>query len=1237
MAARKEKKPIQNFAKSLNNKYKGQINSVVEKNYNVAGVYGSSKFTRWLLDCKNNLKSIDFAFIGDSNNLFYPANDIKFTNNPFPLYGTMNLNDYKYIGYGTSYGYINGLANALLNNNFNLYGTAIEQYSDTYTKDAANVYSTFGGSVGGWSSSTTSSSDDKQVMQASNYGPGHTGISASGWFIVPTIGKNIPTLNSGLHSQISYALKSNSSASPSARDLSPTHLYKNYIKPRNSTNGNIGYGFFNKAHSLFAKNYFDSNYFNSFNPEKGNVCLTKTSDEGTTIRGGLQAFYMAPEYEHVGRMNTTYLIGNGNPLLNKTEYIFRVLAWESSESNGTFPMSAYVVENENFTYNPLSMVWPASDSNLSKYGVGGSANAGWLWRKVKGSLFIDPTQASNRRIVFKINNVTSNADAQGSPSYDRTFNDNLKTTAIRSPAFFRIKNKGTNRSGGASSYTLAPRGLISQNIDGFYSEGQGSVTQSKQIILNAAIGTSFAAGSDIEISSSSFLQSKHITAGTFIQIQNLSATNITVSGGGNVTITAVNTANNTIQLDKQITITGSNATLTIPDKTPCPWITGKSYRTDVIGSIIADEKYIILNESGNAITSEQIFDNVEIEIESTSTAGLHNFPTISTQKTERNNLIPNSKEFSGSNWSENTPGESSITSNTPVSITNSDGVEFAGLTSYNLQATSGYVPDKVFTVDRTEFDTNQYHYDTVSNSTFSIWVKFTDINSSLVLSLRRDDNNLAYTDKNLTPLVYGSIPTLSVDTISSHASKLNINGRWPNGWDNTGNAPESYSVWGGQSEDSKCLFVESESGTLLSSSNFTITQVRPDLSTQSSGYATWKITPSSSALNKWVRFSINRSSWFTNVRIGYINATNSNTMSIALPQLETFATASTNILTTGTAKKSSGEWKPREAVYTDTMFNSRSRAQSKHSLQFEFSQWGTPSSKGPYSIGAISVYTKGYGFAINSLYSASGAKIFQANNNNNMYSSILEITPSGSNSNNTTLRTLLKEYRGRQMSATNNTSGRVCVVVQGGANDAYGENSSTDVIDNIKKLTDLLYSEWIACGFLERDFHVVVVISHDDNIKTTAINSYKTAIKTLLQNDINYANKITFIDTEYYLPLTSIISNNYFDYTSSAHCTDNDSTLGIPSTSLVRNKWYKITTSGTVNWTIVGAGSTAVGTIFAATAESTTTGLGGVAQLLDGVLATPLYSAATGCVHLHPTGYNAFWGGVLTNIMAVNT
>lgn len=766
------------------------------------------------------------------------------------------------------------------------------------------------------------------------------------------------------------------------------------------------------------------------------------------------------------------------------------------------------------------------------------------------------------------------------------------------------------------SYTLAPRGVISQNIDGFYSEGQGSVVESKQIILNPTSGT-FAAGSDIQISASSFLQSKHITAGTFIQIQNLSVTNITVTGGGNVTITAVNTTNNTIQLDKEITITGSNATLTVANNTP--WITGKSYR--------ADEKYIILNESGNAITSEQIFDNVEIEIEAVSNAGIHSFSTISTQKTKKNNLIPNSRDFSGSNWSENTPGGSSISSNTSVSITNSSGNEFTGLTSYNLQATSGNVPDKVFTVNRIQFDTNQYHYDTVSNSTFSIWVKFTEVNSSLILSLRKNDDNLAYTDKNLVPLVYGSIVLAGTDIIPSHASKLNISGLWPNVWDGTGSAPEGYSVWGGPNETSTCLFVESESGTSLSSSNFTITQVATDLSTQSSGYATWRITPSSSApLNTWVRFSINRSSWFTNVRIGYINATNSNTMSIALPQLETFATASTNILTTGTAKKSFGEWKPREAVYTDTMFNSRSRAQSKHSLQFEFSQWGTPSSKGPYSIGAISVYTKGYGFAINSLCSASGAKIFQANNNNNMYSSILEITPSGSNSNNTTLRTLLKEYRGRQMSATDNTSGRVCVVVQGGVNDAYGENSSTDVIDNIKKLTDLLYSEWVACGFLERDFHVVVVISHDDNIKTTAINSYKTAIKTLLQNNINYADKITFIDTEYYLPLTSIISNNYYDYTSSAHCTDNASTLNIPSTSLVRNKWYKITTSGTVDWSSVGAASTTVGTIFAATATTTTTGSGGLAQLLDGVLATPSYRAATGCVHLHPTGYNAFWG-----------
>jgi hypothetical protein len=362
-------------------------------------------------------------------------------------------------------------------------------------------------------------------------------------------------------------------------------------------------------------------------------------------------------------------------------------------------------------------------------------------------------------------------------------------------------------------------------------------------------------------------------------------------------------------------------------------------------------------------------------------------------------------------------------------------------------------------------------------------------------------------------------------------------------------------------------------------------------------------------------------------------------MTIALPQLETFSTASPNILTTGTAKKSSGEWKPREAIFTDTTFNTAngrsSRAQSKHALGFEFAQWGAPTCKGPFSIAMMSVYTKGIGFAINSLYSASGAKIYD-NTNNNMYSTILEITPSGSNSNNTTLRTVLKEYRNRQMSATNNTSGRVCVVIQGGINDASAVKSSSDVINNIKNLTTLLYNEWAACGFLEQDFHIVVVLSHDNGLTqaSTALNSYKAAMKTLLQTDTNYADKITFIDSEYYLPLTSIIANNYYDYTLTTHCTDDPSTLNI--TNLVKNKWYKITTAGSFDWTTVGAANSTVGTTFTATSTTSVTS-GGLAQLLDGVLATPTYNAALGCTHLHPTGYNAFWNGVISNIMTLNT
>ena len=1245
--ARKQKKLQSLFERKLSSKYLKTETGIKQKY--VEGIFGSSKFVDLISKCKEGVKSIDFAFIGDSNNAAANILQPNYTNAAYSPYGTNKLaNDNTYLN---AWGYLNGFANALLNNNFNLYGGPVEP-AVTIQPQALNLVNTsYGGSGSG---------SGPQLGSSRGPGVSHYLISSG----IPNANDTDYAINAGCISLPQFKIKPRTRSNPtSLNNLTENTYYKFHQKATTARD--------NKILGIFAKNYFTDSYINQFNSEKSPLDLNRQSFiNENEAAGGLMPYFFAPEYELQGDLNSCYVIGSNNPLLNKPKLKYRTLVWESSESNGYFPMSMYYNDTVGGTINAYVLAAPTPDAMGSLADASGSdqRNGTRLCRFFKGKLVIDPTKANmNEQISFVIQGVSRDGTLNGTGGVNinpmlyssGSINGfNLRNGAIRENGFCKIIDKGGN------DFTLHPFGHLYTNPkeEGFYNQVNSAgaadpTTRVRNItttdhtgnpqrvylkLINAIAGTTVDAGTAISIAADSLVQADMLDGYPNLNTNPILLSSVSTNTGSiqvngsplssanSIGIVAVDTVNKTVTFNKSLTIPSgvSEVVFTSNNEDRIPVISVFSKLTVWNPRIPpagiteqSNEPYIMKDGSGNNITTRTIFNNVILEYFSNTNLGIHNFSTnprtgrpqntqIMSQLATKNNLIQHSKDLS------NFASFGTVTDISSLSITNSIGTTYSNLTgksfSNNLEGIRYIVP-------RTQLysGVNEFYYDTVSNSTFSIWVNFTGTTAKLGISLERESDNVAST-----------------------------NGTALTDWTAD---PSVLGPTGVVAQSATCVFVEGPTG--VSGSDFTVSQVGNDWSALSTTNARFLISPNSNGTGKWVRFSVHRSNWFTTIRV--VNIGGGNAISVALPQLETFPSASTNILTEETAFKSIGRWAPREAEYSikfeQEAFNALSSGAGQQPLVyppsflfFTHDFWGSKWRKGPYSIAAQSVYSDGYGFSISSLYSMSGGKVFDSdpNNTHDFYKAVLECTPQGSNQFNTTLRTIFKEYRSRQLSATSGNSGNVCIMIQGGLNDASAAVPARDFVDNIKKLTNLLYTEWNALGYPPQDFCVVFMISHNRgrNAEDARLASYSDLLTTELAIDKDFFEKLTFINTPRFVTSQELIDNVCYEYTADAFCDPHSSTIKNPS-EIQENKMYRILTiDGAANFITIGSAVNSVGTTFKSNATNPgSLGNSTVVELYTGVLGTPNYNKATNTtqlLHLHKKGYNFIANRIISRILS---
>jgi hypothetical protein len=1181
---REEKKLQIKFQKSLNSKYLTNPNAA-EKTFIVNGISGSTKFARWIYEAKNNSKSVDFAFIGDSNCLAGNGNEANYGPN-------LTIGD---INYRTgSYGYMTGLAYALQNNNVNMYGGPIECFTSSVWKNPALVSSIYNGGVtatlSGTNTVTLTSPDTTIGLTA---GMNLTKISGSAAFggsaniasvsadgitfttnvnhattgslnfyagsstTLPEANTNNYGVGASYHTSsgpynydciTDFALNAGTNSVPQAYvkikvnnddRKSPTNFYYGYSKAGAAgaaikSTKNI----FNKMHGFFAREIFGESCYNSFSSGFGNLNIRYPnqvpSSTNNEAKNNFTFCYIGGEYNYTGgELNFTYRVTKGNSLFDNKQHIFRVLAWESTESTGYFPMSLYYYASANAPWNPKTRYWPTSATNFQKYDAGlGTTDAQQIIRsgmkKIKGTLKIIPSESKAYFIIKDVWNNATNA-------FDKRFNQNVGSSTItrfdhiylRSSAFLKITNKNSG------DFKVRATGLDSQNIDGFYigdnANNGTTIGVSITTTRDQTAGT-ITAGTEIILNDASWLDfARHlITADINYRTELVSQTRTNgFTVPVNTIITAISAANKSITLSNNIVANGtfSNGTLQI--------------RSNILRSIPFADTLLFTNLAGTAITTEQTYNDVEAEIASLDAIRVLSYPTRSAKSTSAftNNLIYNSDniEFNSTTnpyWTSSIE----ITLNKNVSSL-PEGQSGSGWTVTKGSGGSGskQIMYTCTTPDYLSSSFNSIYFASVSDGTFSIWVKPLSTggtNSNIInIGLYRDNGNLALPKSD------------NGTTVTTHSQGWTLDGT-------TAGSPDTSSD---VVETTTCR-IEEDNNPSATKANISVTANGGSINSTIGNYiienginALWKITFNSSALDKWHRIQISRTGFFTSVRIypGVLNdTTNTNTMELYGPQIETNSVAGSYKQTTGNRILSNGSWKPIEVTY-----NLKTEAEGgviKNDVVpdvYDYSVlfWGSGAFKGPLALAMQSVYTKTMGFAITGLHVNSGGKIYDNTGTKlGFLDAIKEITPQGSNSNNTTLRTILTEYRSRQLSASNNKSGRVCVIVQGGINDVGALTSASTIKSTVKELILLLHSEWKnGCGFPEEDFNVVIMPSHqrlsNTDSTTTLLNEYKTAIKELI-TDTDCIDKFTFVDISDFVTYQQIIDNNYFDYTLNAHC-----------------------------------------------------------------------------------------------------